>query len=130
LKSATKKATPKVTIPSPLHAQFFESDERVDSKAYANMDAWWDDMVKVYQDELKALAAAGCTYVQYDDTTFVKLCDSQFTRELERRGEKPGARLGRWIDILNRTLEGRPAGLTVAMHQCRGNGPQGAWISK
>jgi 5-methyltetrahydropteroyltriglutamate--homocysteine methyltransferase len=130
LRSAVRKGTPKVTIPSPLHAQFFEADDRVDPKIYKDMDAWWDDMVKAYQAELKALAAAGCTYVQYDDTTFVKLCDPKFTDELERRGEKPAERLTRWIDILNRTLEGRPAGLTVAIHQCRGNGPQGAWISQ
>ena len=130
LKSVTNKATPKVTIPSPTHAQFFESEERVDHSVYKDMDAWWDDMVKVYQAELKALAAAGCTYVQYDDTTFVKLCDPKFTEELKRRGGDPDERLDHWIEILNRTLEGKPEGMTVAIHQCRGNGPQGAWISQ
>ena len=130
LKSVAKTATPKVTIPSPTHAQFFESEERVNHEVYKNMDAWWDDMVKAYQAELKALAAAGCTYVQYDDTTFVKLCDPKFTDELKRRGGDPAKRLDHWIDVLNRTLEGKPANLTVAIHQCRGNGPQGAWISQ
>ena len=130
LKSVAKTATPKVTIPSPTHAQFFESEERVDHAVYKNMDAWWDDMVKAYNAELKALAAAGCTYVQYDDTTFVKLCDPKFTDELKRRGGDPAKRLDHWIDVLNRTLEGKPANLTVAIHQCRGNGPQGAWISQ
>ena len=130
LKSAAKTATAKVTIPSPLHAQFFESEERVDHDVYKNIDGWWDDMVEVYKAELRALAAAGCTYVQYDDTTFVKLCDPKFTDELKRRGANADKLFDHWMDVLNRTLEGRPAGMTVAMHQCRGNGPQGAWISQ
>jgi 5-methyltetrahydropteroyltriglutamate--homocysteine methyltransferase len=131
LKSVARKATPKVTIPSPTHAQFFESEERLKNRdAYKAMDAWWDDMIKAYRAELKALAAAGCTYAQYDDTTFVKLCDPKFTDELKRRGIDPAQRFDHWIDVLNRTLEGKPAGMTVAIHQCRGNGPQGAWISQ
>jgi 5-methyltetrahydropteroyltriglutamate--homocysteine methyltransferase len=130
LKSLTRTATPKVTIPSPLHAQFFESEERVNHDVYPNIDAWWDDMVEVYKAELKALAAAGCTYVQYDDTTFVKLCDPKFTDELKRRGISPDKQFDHWIDVLNRTLEGKPEGMIVAIHQCRGNGPQGAWISQ
>jgi 5-methyltetrahydropteroyltriglutamate--homocysteine methyltransferase len=87
-------------------------------------------MIAVYKAELKALGAAGCTYVQYDDTTFVKLCDPKFTDELKHRGIDPDKSFDRWIRVLNRTLEDKPAGMIVAMHQCRGNGPQGAWISQ
>ena len=131
LKAQCSSATPKVTIPSPLHAQFFGSDERIDRDAYpGGIEAWFDDMVDVYRAELKALAAVGCTYVQYDDTTFVKLCDPKFTTELKRRGVDPDQQFDRWIDVLNRTLAGKPTGMIVAIHQCRGNGPQGAWISK
>jgi 5-methyltetrahydropteroyltriglutamate--homocysteine methyltransferase len=130
LKSVTTKATPKVTIPSPTHAQFFESEDRLDHSIYKDLDAYWEDMIAVYKAELKALGAAGCTYVQYDDTTFVKLCDPKFTDELKHRGIDPNKSFDRWIRVLNRTLEDKPAGMIVAMHQCRGNGPQGAWISQ
>ena len=130
LKSVTTKAMPKMTLPSPTHAQFFESEDRLDHSIYKTLDAYWNDMIAVYKAELNALGSAGCTYVQYDDTTFVKLCDPKFVDELKRRGGDPKTALDHWISVLNRTLEDKPAGMIVAMHQCRGNGPQGAWISQ
>ncbi len=130
LKSVTTKATPKVTLPSPTHAQFFESEDRLDHSIYKDLDAYWEDMIAVYKAELKALAAAGCTYVQYDDTTFVKLCDPKFVDELKKRGIDPNKSFDRWIRVLNRTIEDKPSKMIVAIHQCRGNGPNGAWISQ
>jgi 5-methyltetrahydropteroyltriglutamate--homocysteine methyltransferase len=124
------KVTPKVSIPSPLHAQFFEDGDNIDKSVYPDPTLYWDDLVDVYVAELGALYAAGCRYVQMDETTFVKLCDPKFVAGLIERGGDPRTALTNWIDIINRVEAGAPDGMTVAVHFCRGNGPGGAWISE
>jgi len=128
--NSVTKVTPKVSIPSPLHAQFFEDGDNIDKSVYAEPSLYWDDLVAVYVKELNALYAAGARYVQMDETTFVKLCDPKFVAGLIERGGDPIAALSNWIDIINRIEAGAPNDMTVAVHFCRGNGPGGAWISE
>ena len=46
--------------------------------AYPELDpAFYDDVAAAYTDELRSLAAAGCTYVQMDDTNLAYLCDEK-----------------------------------------------------
>ncbi len=42
-----------------------------------------------------------------------------------RRGEDPDATIDLYIDALNDALRDRPAGMTVALHMCRGNNGEG-----
>ncbi|MBT3550059.1 MAG: 5-methyltetrahydropteroyltriglutamate--homocysteine S-methyltransferase [Rhodospirillaceae bacterium] len=128
--NSVTNVTPKVSIPSPLHAQFFEDGDNIDKSVYAEPSLYWDDLVAVYIKELGALYAAGCRYVQMDETTFVKLCDPKFVTGLKDRGGDPIAALTHWIDIINRIEAGAPDDMTVAVHFCRGNGLGGAWISE
>ena len=37
--------------------------------------AFYDDVAQAYGDELRSLYAAGCRYVQMDDTNLAYLCD-------------------------------------------------------
>ena len=122
--------TAKVSLPSPVHAQFFDDTHRIATDAYGGVAEFWDDLVEVYQKELAALAAAGCRYVQFDETTFVKLCDEKFVARMREMGGDPERALGDWIDVINRVAVAKPAGMTLAVHFCRGNGPGGAWISE
>jgi 5-methyltetrahydropteroyltriglutamate--homocysteine methyltransferase len=59
LKSATRY-TPKLSMPSPT-ILLRGGREHTDAKAYPDLDRLDADAAAVYQDELKALGAAGCT---------------------------------------------------------------------
>lgn len=128
LKSATKGVA-KVTIPSPLHGQFLE-DLHPRGSGYTNRDEFWADFTKAFRDEITLLAKAGCKYVQFDDTTFVRLCDPKHVAMLKDDGDEPDAALKRWVAIMNECVRDRPAGVTIGVHFCRGNGGGGAWVSQ
>lgn len=126
--AAAASATVKVTLPSPLHSMFYR-EGLVDRAAYPDDAALWADLVEVYAREIAALAAAGCTYVQLDETTLIRLCDPKFVAYLEERGIDPKRELAQWIGVLAGVAARKPAGLTLAIHLCRGNGPGGSWVS-
>ena len=68
--------TPKVTIPSPTMLHFRGGRAGISREAYPELDpAFYDDVATAYGAELRALADAGCTYVQMDDTNLAYLCD-------------------------------------------------------
>ena len=56
--------TAKTTMPSPSAFHFFRGDQCRDATAYPDLDAWWADLIAVYQAEIRDLAAAGCKYLQ------------------------------------------------------------------
>lgn len=69
------KATAKVCIPSPTMVHFRGGRETIDKTAYPTLDPFFDDLVRVYQEEIADLYAAGCRFVQFDDTNLAYLCD-------------------------------------------------------
>jgi len=128
LKAATK-VTAKMTLPSPLHGQYLQ-DRHPRGGAYTDHDEFWADFTKAYRNEIALLGQAGCTYVQFDDTTFVRLCDPKHAQLLKDDGDTPEAALKRWVAIMNECMKDRPAGMTIGVHFCRGNGAGGAWVSQ
>jgi 5-methyltetrahydropteroyltriglutamate--homocysteine methyltransferase len=119
LKSLTS-AVPKITIPGPCALHFRGGDKAVTAYAYRDVDEFWNDTVKAYHDELAALAVAGCTYVQIDETAFAKFGDPAVQATLAARGDDWHLLIDRYIDVTNRVLRGAD-GLRVGMHLCRGN---------
>ena len=128
LKSLTR-ATPKITIPGPCALHFRGGDAAVTAVAYDDVDEFWDDTVAAFCSELLALAAAGCTYVQIDETAFAKFGDADVQAQLAARGDDWSALIDKYIAITNRVLADLPANLCVAMHLCRGN-RGGQWHSQ
>ena len=117
----------KVTMPTPSHMHFGQFKEAIDRKVYASDDAYWDDMVAVFQQEMKELYEAGCRYLQLDEVPLALLCDRNI-RELARsEGDDPDALVNLYVDVLNRAIAGRPSDLTIGMHLCRGN-MEGLWM--
>lgn len=121
-------STPKVTLPSPLHSMFLR-DGLIDRDAYPDDEELWADLVDVYAREIAALAAAGCTYVQLDETTIIRLCDPKFVAYLRERGKDPEVELKQWVGVLSEIARRKPEGMRLAIHICRGNGPGGSWVS-
>ncbi|MBC7483322.1 MAG: 5-methyltetrahydropteroyltriglutamate--homocysteine S-methyltransferase [Rhizobacter sp.] len=114
--------TPKVTIPSPTMLHFRGGRAGISREHYPELDpAFYDDVAKAYGDELRSLADAGCTYVQMDDTNLAYLCDEKMREAARLRGDDPSALPHRYAMFINKVVEQKPAGMTLAMHLCRGN---------
>jgi len=121
LKSMTTSAVPKQTIPSPNMAHYRGGNANVDSTVYPDIEEFWRDLGEAYSEELRGLGELGCTYVQLDDTCFAYLNDPAQRAELQARGDDAEHLHLEYIRHFNAAVAGRPAGMTVATHMCRGN---------
>ncbi len=114
--------TPKVTIPSPTMLHFRGGRAGISKQAYPELDpAFYDDVAKAYGDELQSLFDAGCRYVQMDDTNLAYLCDDKMREAARLRGDDPNELPHRYAAFINKVVARKPAGMTLAMHLCRGN---------
>ena len=114
--------TPKVTIPSPTMLHFRGGRAGISREAYPELEpAFYDDVAKAFGDELQSLADAGCTYVQMDDTNMAYLCDEKMREAARQRGDDPNELPHRYAGFINKVVAHKPAGMTLAMHLCRGN---------
>ena len=120
--SGVAGCVPKVTIPSPTMLHFRGGRAGISKDAYPELDPdFYDDVAKAYGDELRSLAAAGCTYVQMDDTNMAYLCDEKMREAARQRGDDPNELPHRYATFINKVVAHKPAGMTLAMHLCRGN---------
>jgi 5-methyltetrahydropteroyltriglutamate--homocysteine methyltransferase len=118
----TAGLTPKVTIPSPTMLHFRGGRAGISREHYPELDpAFYDDVAQAYGDELRSLAAAGCTYVQLDDTNLAYLCDDKMREAARQRGDDPNELPHRYAAFINKVVAQKPAGMLLAMHLCRGN---------
>lgn len=112
----------KVTIPSPTMLHFRGGRAGISREAYPELDpAFYDDVAKAYGDELQSLYDAGCRYVQMDDTNMAYLCDEKMREAARQRGDDPNELPHRYAGFINKVVARKPAGMTLAMHLCRGN---------
>jgi 5-methyltetrahydropteroyltriglutamate--homocysteine methyltransferase len=120
LKSVATR-TAKLCIPSPSMLHMRGGRPAIDRQAYPDLDAFWADAAQAYREEIRDLAAAGCTYLQLDDVSFAYLCDEKIRAGYLERGDDPQRAPRVYCDTINAALRDRPAGLTVTIHTCRGN---------
>ena len=126
LKSNTK-LMPKLTIPSPsmLHGLGSTLDN---TAIYPQADEFFDDLVKVYQEQIRRLGDLGCTYLQIDDTMFATLGDPDYRDKVRATAGDPNRRHLTYIDLINKALANKPSTMTVCVHTCRGN-HRSAWVA-
>ena len=113
--------TPKVSIPSPTMVHFRGGRAAIDIAAYPDLDEFFADLAACYRAEIAALYAAGCRYLQLDDTNLAYLCDPVMRAGAVERGDDPDALPHAYAALINAAIADRPADLTVAIHLCRGN---------
>jgi 5-methyltetrahydropteroyltriglutamate--homocysteine methyltransferase len=123
------RATPKITLPSPTVMHFRGGREAIDAKAYPDIGAFYDDLARLYREEIADLAQAGCRYLQIDEVNLAYLCDGDLRRQVANIGEDPGTLPKTYAKLLNDTIKNRPKDMTVCMHLCRGNFA-GAWVAE
>ncbi len=130
LKPIADKAglTPKQAIPSPTLVHFRGGRAGVDAAAYPDMAEYFDDLARVYREEIAALYAAGCRYLQIDETNFPFLCDPKLHDHVRAIGEDPLSLQKTYAKLINESVRDKPADLTIAMHMCRGN-HESAWVA-
>jgi len=112
----------KVSIPSPTMLHFRGGRAGIDRTAYPELEpAFYDDVARAYGEELRSLSAAGCSYVQLDDTNLAYLCDDKFRDAARSRGDDPDELPRRYARFINRVVAQKPPGMTLCIHLCRGN---------
>jgi 5-methyltetrahydropteroyltriglutamate--homocysteine methyltransferase len=127
LKSVAK-ATPKLTIPSPSMMHYRGGRAAIDDKVYPDLGRFWQDLGSVYADEIAALHALGCTYLQLDDTSLAYLNDPAQRDYITGLGGSGESQHLTYISTLNAALKEKPAGMTVCTHMCRGNF-RSSWVA-
>ncbi|CAM4340414.1 5-methyltetrahydropteroyltriglutamate--homocysteine S-methyltransferase [Jeotgalicoccus halotolerans] len=111
------------TIPAP--AQFLAELVRPENKAatdaiYPDEGELLQDIASAYQTFIKELHEAGCTNLQLDDCTWGMIVDEEFWKSMndeftvESLSEK-------YVELNNSAISGKPEGLTITTHVCRGN---------
>ena len=128
LKKNTTK-TPKFCIPSPSLAYHRGGRQFIDESIYPEIEEFWEDLCLAYRDEVALLSAAGCNYLQLDDTTFAMLCDPKVREQMDSRGDDPTNLINTYGAGIAKALSGRPKDMTVTVHMCRGNN-QSSWIAE
>jgi 5-methyltetrahydropteroyltriglutamate--homocysteine methyltransferase len=126
--AASAHVLAKVTIPSPSRIHFHGGREAVDRAAYPALDAFWADIVRVYRDEIAALEALGCRYIQIDDPVMSYFLQEPMREKLRARGEDPDETLATYVRAINDIIAHRRPTTTAAIHICRGNA-RNAWAA-
>jgi 5-methyltetrahydropteroyltriglutamate--homocysteine methyltransferase len=120
VKEHTKRLA-KMTIPSPTALHFRFGRQAVPASVYPRMEDFYRDLGAAYAKAVKAFADAGCTYLQLDEVYLAYLCDPEQREGLKSRGEDPETLPGTYAKLINDSIAGAPAGMTIGMHLCRGN---------
>ncbi len=129
LQECAADAVPKLTIPSPSMVHYRGGRAAIDESVYPDLDAFWRDLTAAYREEVRLLGELGCTYLQLDDTSLAYLNDPEQRRYVASIGGDPDAQHLEYIRHINEALDGRPEGLTVTTHMCRGNF-RSSWVAE
>jgi 5-methyltetrahydropteroyltriglutamate--homocysteine methyltransferase len=127
--AAHTAAVPKMTIPSPSVLHFRGGRRAVSEAVYPDLDEFYSDLGRAYNRAVLAFAAAGCRYLQLDETNLAYLCDPAQRQTILDRGEDPAHLPGIYAGMINAAIAGRPAGMRITMHLCRGNF-RSSWIAQ
>ena len=129
LRDCADGAVPKLTIPSPSMVHYRGGRAAIDETVYPDLDGFWSDLTAAYRSEVRGLGELGCTYLQLDDTSLAYLNDPEQRRYVATIGGDPDAQHIEYIRRINEALQGRPDGMSVTTHMCRGNF-RSSWVAE
>jgi 5-methyltetrahydropteroyltriglutamate--homocysteine methyltransferase len=121
LRDTVTTNVPKLTIPSPSMVHYRGGKAAVDESVYPELDAFWADLTAAYAEEVRRLGELGCTYLQFDDTSLAYMNDPNQREYIASIGGDPQRQHVEYIRHINEALAGRPEGMSVTTHMCRGN---------
>jgi methionine synthase II (cobalamin-independent) len=121
--------TPKLTIPSPSMVHYRGGRAAIDEAVYPDLDDFWRDLTGAYADEVARLGELGCRYLQFDDTSLAYLNDPRQREMIAAQGADAEHLHEAYIRHINEALDGRPEGMAVTTHMCRGNF-RSSWVAE
>ena len=129
LRDTVSTAVAKLTIPSPSMVHYRGGRASIDPDVYPDLDAFWADLTAAYRDQVARLFALGCRYLQLDDTSLAYLNDPSQREYVASIGGDPERQHVEYIHHINEALAGRPEGMAVTTHMCRGNF-RSSWVAE
>jgi 5-methyltetrahydropteroyltriglutamate--homocysteine methyltransferase len=121
LRDTVTQNVPKLTIPSPSMVHYRGGKAAIDEDVYPTLDEFWADLTAAYAEEVRRLGELGCTYLQFDDTSLAYMTDPHQREYIASIGGDPERQHVEYIRHINEALAGRPEGMSVTTHTCRGN---------
>ena len=129
LNDAVSSATPKLTIPSPSMVHYRGGAAAIDPAVYPDPDQFWSDLTAAYAKQVQMVYDLGCRYLQFDDTSLAYLNDPNQRAMMSERGEDAEHLHESYIRHINEALAGKPDGITITTHMCRGNF-RSSWVAE
>ena len=129
---ASDLVQPKQCIPSPSMLHLIccvRSTDYQPIERYKDEQVLLDDLAAAYQKAVKAFYAAGCRYLQLDDTSWGEFCSAEKRKAYAERGIDVDEVGRKYVYVLNKILEAKPEDMVITMHICRGNF-RSTWISE
>jgi 5-methyltetrahydropteroyltriglutamate--homocysteine methyltransferase len=127
---ASDGQTPKLTIPSPSMVHYRGGRAAIDEDVYPEMDEFWADLTSAYAEQVRRVNELGCTYLQFDDTSLAYLNDPKQREMIAQQGSSDVDHLHEaYIAHINEALAGKPEGMAVTTHMCRGNF-RSSWVAE
>ncbi len=115
----------KATIPSPnmlLRQELLSNFEnQTIATIYPEIEEFYQDLAKTYQDAIQAFYQLGCRYLQFDDTNWAFLADETKRNDLLAHAIDPDQITQICTEIINQALKNKPADMVITTHICRGN---------
>ena len=121
---ASDLVQPKQCIPSPSMLHLIccvRSTDYQPIERYKDEQVLLDDLAAAYQKAVKAFYAAGCRYLQLDDTSWGEFCSAEKRKAYAERGIDVDEVGRKYVYVLNKILEAKPEDMVITMHICRGN---------
>ena len=118
---ADGEQVPKLTIPSPNMVHYRGGRAAIDESVYPDLEPFWSDLTAAYAEQVRRLGELGCTYLQLDDTSLAYLNDPEQRAMVAAQGGDPEHLHEQYVRNVNAAIAGRPEGLRVTTHMCRGN---------
>jgi methionine synthase II (cobalamin-independent) len=129
LQACDSPAVRKLTIPSPSMVHYRGGRSAIDPAVYPELDGFWADLTAAYAEEVRRLGELGCKYLQLDDTSLAYMNDPAQRAHVAEIGGDPAHQHEEYIRRINEAIAGRPEGMTVTTHMCRGNF-RSAWAAE
>jgi 5-methyltetrahydropteroyltriglutamate--homocysteine methyltransferase len=123
------RSTPKLTIPSPSMVHYRGGRAAIDEAVYPEMDDFWNDLTSAYAEQVRRVGELGCTYLQFDDTSLAYLNDPKQREMIAAQGADAEHLHEAYISHINEALAGRPEGMAITTHMCRGNF-RSSWVAE
>ncbi|MFI0352126.1 5-methyltetrahydropteroyltriglutamate--homocysteine S-methyltransferase [Actinomadura sp. 9N407] len=121
--------TAKLTVPSPNMVHYRGGPASIDPAVYPDVEEFWSDLATAYAEQVRRIGAAGCRYLQFDDTSLAYLNDPEQRAMIAARGDDADHLHLRYIQQINGAIAGRPEGMRITTHMCRGNF-RSAWTAE